>query len=112
MDRYPKEKDRHRSTRLRSIMVLLAIITLSLCCDILYAETPKEKESKIELEKEEIFGILERPNVIFPVHWRDPEGPEERPFKLERSFREEIFDFVDMETFYYGRTYGDFLEHH
>ncbi len=100
MDRYPGKKDEHKvkKSTLKWVMVFLGIFIISLWGDRIYAEMQKEKEKKIELEKEEILGILERPNVVFPIRWKDPEGPEESLYKLQRSFKEEIFDFVDMET--------------
>lgn len=78
-------------------VIFLCVFLLSLLSDTVYAEPQKEKDSKIELEKEEIVGVLERPNVLFPIRWKDTEAPEEKPHGLQRSFKEEIFDFVDME---------------
>lgn len=65
---------------------------------MIYAETQKEEEKKIELEKIQILGVLERPSVLFPVRWKDPEAPEEKMDKIERSFKEEIFDFGDVDS--------------
>jgi len=98
MDRYHRKKDRDKITKLKMTVVLFGILILSLWGDRIYAEAQKEKDRRIELEKEEIVGILERPNVFFPIRWKETEAPEERPHELQRSFKEEIFDFVDMET--------------
>lgn len=98
MDRYHRKKDRDRTTKLKMIVVGCGILILSLWSDRIYAEAQKEKDKRIELEKEEIVGILERPNVLFPIRWKDTEVSEEGSYKLQRSFKEEIFDFVDMET--------------
>ena len=97
MDRYHRKKDRNTTTKLKMTVVLCGILILSLWSDRIYAEAQKEKDRRIELEKEEIVGILERPNVLFPIRWKDTEVPEEKSYKLQRSFKEEIFDFVDME---------------
>ncbi|MBI5406471.1 MAG: hypothetical protein HZA18_02090 [Nitrospirae bacterium] len=98
MDRYHRKKDRDTTTKLKMTVVLGGILILSLWSDRIYAEAQKEKDKRIELEKEEIVGILERPNVLFPIRWKDTEVPEERSYGLQRSFKEEIFEFVDMET--------------
>ncbi len=95
MDRDPGKTD--RSKMKKWCAVLLGVLFISYWSDRVYAEFPKEKDSKIELEKEEIVGVLERPNVIFPIRWKDTEAPEEQPRGLQRSFKEEIFDFVDRE---------------
>lgn len=95
MDRYPGKKNGRRVKKWGA--VFLAIFLISLWGDRVYAEPQKEKDSKIQLEKEEIIGVLERPNVLFPVRWKDTEAPAEKSYELQRSFKEEIFDFVDME---------------
>lgn len=87
-----------KKSALKWITLFWGIFLISLWGGRIYAEPQKEKDSKIQLEKEEILGILERPNVLFPIHWKDTEVPEEKSYKLQRSFKEEIFDFVDMET--------------
>lgn len=97
MDRYNRKEDGCKITKLRVVIVLSGIVILSLLSGIVYAEEQKEEERKIELEKMQIFGVLERPNVIFPTRWKDPDAPEERIYKLKRSFKEEIMDFVDMD---------------
>jgi hypothetical protein len=86
-----------KKSTLQWVTVFWGIFIISLWGDRIYAEAQKEKDRRIELEKEEIVGILERPNVFFPIRWKETEAPEERPHKLQRSFKEEIFDFVDME---------------
>ncbi len=78
-------------------VIFLWFFLLFLWSDTLFAEAQKQKDSKIELEKEEILGVLERPNVLFPIRWKDTEAPTEKSYELQRSFKEEIFDFVDME---------------
>lgn len=62
-----------------------------------YAED-KEEEKKITIEKTEVLGVLERPAVIFPVRWKLPEGQPAKSVTLMRSFKEEIFEFIDMKT--------------
>lgn len=87
-----------KKSTLQWVTVFWGIFIISLWSDRIYAEAQKEKDRRIELEKEEIVGILERPNVFFPIRWKETEVPEERPHELQRSFKEEIFDFVDIET--------------
>ena len=89
-----------RSTEygLRIIVILVMLILTSFMGNILYAEVKGEGEKKIELEKTEIFGVLERPATIFPVRWKDPDGPEEKTYTLRRSFKREILEFVDMDS--------------
>lgn len=86
-----------KRSALKWITLLGGIFLLSLCSATLFAEAQKQKDSKIELEKEDILGVLERPNVLFPIRWKDTEAPAEKSYELQRSFKEEIFDFVDME---------------
>lgn len=86
-----------KKSALKWITVCWGILLISFWSIGVYAESTKEKDSKIELEKEEIVGVLERPNVLFPIRWKDTEAPEEKPHGLQRSFKEEIFDFVDRE---------------
>jgi len=62
-----------------------------------YAED-KEEEKKITIEKTEVLGVLERPAVVFPVRWKSPEGHQAKSVTLMRSFKEEIFEFIDMKT--------------
>lgn len=83
--------------RVRIIIILLMVILISFMGNILYAED-KEEEKKVTIEKTEVLGVLERPTVIFPVRWKYPEGHAAKTVILERSFREEIFEFVDIET--------------
>jgi len=78
-------------------VIFLWFFLLFLWSDTLFAEAQKQKDSKIELEKEDILGVLERPNVLFPIRWKDTEAPAEKSYELQRSFKEEIFDFVDRE---------------
>jgi len=95
MDRYPGKKNGRKVKKWGA--VFLGIFLISLWGERVYAEPQKERDSKIQLEKEEILGVLERPNVLFPVRWKDTEAPQEKSYELQRSFKEEIFDFVDME---------------
>lgn len=81
----------------RIILILIMVILISFIGNILYAED-KEEEKKITIEKTEVLGQLERPAVIFPVRWTYPEGRAAKTVILGRSFKEEIFEFVDMET--------------
>lgn len=102
MDRYHREKGWRKFEKLKTILtlfgiLLLSVLLLSLWDNALYAEMEAQLEKKIELEKLQIFGVVERPNVVFPVRWKDPENPEERVYNFKRSFKEEIFDFVDVE---------------
>lgn len=77
--------------------VLFAVLISLLCNTTSYAED-KEEGKKIELEKTEVLGVLERPAVIFPVRWKYPEGNAAKTVIIGRSFKEEIFEFIDMET--------------
>ena len=63
-----------------------------------YAEDKAEEEKKITVEKTEVFGVLERPAVIFPVRWKYPEWQPLKTLPSDRSFKKEIFEFIDMET--------------
>ena len=83
---------------LRPIILLLAVAIIFLWGNTVYAEAKEEGERRIELEKTEIIGVLERPAAIFPVRWKDPEGPDEKTYTLKRSFKREIFEFVDMDS--------------
>ena len=83
--------------RVRIVLILIMVILISFIGNILYAED-KEEEKKITIEKTEVLGQLERPAVIFPVRWTYPEGRAAKTVILGRSFKEEIFEFVDMET--------------
>jgi hypothetical protein len=83
--------------RTRIILILIMVILISFIGNILHAED-KEEEKKVTIEKTEVLGVLERPAVIFPVRWKYPEGHAAKTMILERSFEEEIFEFVDMET--------------
>ena len=80
------------------ILTLLLIILISLLCNNTSYAEDKEEEKKIMIEKTEVLGQLERPAVIFPVRWTYPEGRAAKTVILGRSFKEEIFEFVDMET--------------
>lgn len=97
MDRYHQKKNKYKTLKLKRL-IFAALFLISFWSDMIYAETQKEEEKKIELEKIQILGVLERPSVIFPVRWKEPEAPGEKTYKLERSFKEEIFDFGDMDT--------------
>ncbi len=78
------------------IAVFVVFFSLS-CINTSYAED-KEEEKKITIEKTEVLGVLERPAVIFPVRWKLPEGQPAKSVTLMRSFKEEIFEFIDMKT--------------
>ncbi len=79
------------------ILTVLLVCLISLLCKISYAED-KEEEKKITIEKTEVIGVLERPAVIFPVRWKYPEGQPAKTLTPERSFKEEIFELIDLET--------------
>jgi len=76
----------------------MATFLISFWSDMIYADTQSEGERKIELEKIQILGVLERPKVLFPVRWKDPDPPKKEEDKIERGFREEIFDLWDVDT--------------
>lgn len=97
MDRYHRKENKHKVSELKRL-IFAAIFLISFWSGMIYAETQKEEEKKIELEKIQILGILERPSVLFPVRWKEPEAPEEKADKIERSFKEEIFDFGDVDN--------------
>ena len=82
------------------IIILTAtfIVLISLLCNNTSYAEDKEEEKKITIEKTEVLGQLERPAVIFPVRWTYPEGRAAKTVILGRSFKEEIFELVDMET--------------
>ncbi|MBI5199912.1 MAG: hypothetical protein HZA09_07865, partial [Nitrospirae bacterium] len=96
MDRYHRKENRHKVPELVGMILFWTIFMIPLWGDTVSAETQGREGKKIELEKVQILGILERPNVLFPIGWKDPEGPHEAVYKLKKSFKEEIFDFVDM----------------
>lgn len=81
----------------KAIIILVIVTLISLTGNALHAEE-KEEEKKITIEKTEVLGVLERPAVIFPVRWKLPEGQPAKSVKLMRSFKEEIFEFIDMKT--------------
>lgn len=78
------------------LTVLLVFLISLLCNKISYAEDKEDK--KITIEKTEVVGVLEKPAVIFPVRWKNPEGQTAKALIPERSFKEEIFELMDMET--------------
>jgi len=80
------------------MLTALLIVLISLLCNSTSYAEDKEEEKKITIEKTEVLGVLERPAVIFPVRWKYPEGHAAKTVILERSFEEEIFEFIDMET--------------
>ena len=86
-----------KKCRVRIVLILIMVILISFIGNILYAED-KEEEKKITIEKTEVLGKLEQPAVIFPVRWTYPEGRAAKTVILGRSFKEEIFEFIDMET--------------
>ncbi len=79
------------------IIISTVLILISFIGNILHAED-KEEEKKIMIEKTEVIGVLERPAVIFPVRWKYPKGQPAKTLTPERSFKEEIFELIDMET--------------
>ncbi|HKZ57875.1 MAG: hypothetical protein A2Y48_03160 [Nitrospirae bacterium RIFCSPLOW2_12_42_9] len=95
MDRCAGKKESEKVTKLG--LISTCIFFISLWSSIIYAEDNKD-ENKIEFEKMEIIGVLERPAAIFPIRWKNPERPEEMTYELKRSFKEEIFDFLDMDA--------------
>ncbi|OHE57314.1 MAG: hypothetical protein A2Z47_02985 [Thermodesulfovibrio sp. RBG_19FT_COMBO_42_12] len=78
--------------------ILLVFLISFLSINTSYAEEKTEEDKKISVEKTQVFGVLERPAVIFPVRWKNPEGLPLKTIPSERSFKEEIFEFIDMET--------------
>lgn len=98
MDRFTGKKDREKSGKLILILVSCIFLTLFLGGIPAYGTTKQinKKEETIKLEKEEIYGTLERPGVIFPVRWKSPEVIHERSYPLQRSFTEEIFEPLDL----------------
>ncbi len=88
---------RNAECGVKIIFILSVVILISFIGNILYAED-KEEEKKVTIEKTEVLGVLERPAVIFPVRWKYPEGNAGKTVIPGRSFKEEIFEFVDMET--------------
>ena len=51
---------------------------------------PEETKIEIELEKQAIVVKIERPSIVFPVRWKNPDFPEERDYLLKQDFRDEI----------------------
>ena len=88
---------KHRIHNIILTICLIFLISL-LCNETTYAEEKTEEDKKISVEKTQVFGVLERPAVIFPVRWKNPEGLPLKTIPSERSFKEEIFEFIDMET--------------
>jgi len=80
------------------LTLLLVSLTSLLSNETSYAEDKAEEEKKITVEKTEVFGVLERPAVIFPVRWKYPEWQPLKTLPSDRSFKKEIFEFIDMET--------------
>ncbi len=79
------------------IIVMFIVLISFLCINTSYAEE-KEADKKITIEKTEVLGVLEKPAVIFPVRWKNPEGKPAKTLTPERNFKDEIFEFIDMET--------------
>lgn len=79
------------------LTVLHIFLISSLCNELSYAEDKTEEEKKISVEKTQVFGVLEKPAVIFPVRWKYPEGVPLKTLPSDRSFKDEIFEFIDME---------------
>jgi len=75
---------------------LFIFLICILCSGNSYAEDKTEEEKKISVEKTQVFGVLEKPAVIFPVRWKNPEGQPLKTLPYDRSFKEEIFEFIDM----------------
>lgn len=53
-------------------------------------QEPEETKIEIELEKQAIVVKIERPSIVFPVRWKNPDFPEEREYLLKQDFRDEI----------------------
>lgn len=87
---------RMRKIYITALSALSIVLVLSLGNYISYAEE-KDEVKKIESEKTEVLGVLEKPAVVFPVRWKYPEGRTAKTVILERSFDAEIYEFVDME---------------
>ena len=63
------------------------------------ADGPQQQEEnkvEIEIEKQAIVVKIERPSIIFPVRWKNPDFPEEREHILKQDFRDEIKKIIEM----------------
>lgn len=94
MDRYPGEEDGDKIQKLILIVLISGLLVCCLHSTSLYAadETPQQEETnvEIEVEKQSIVVKVERPSLIFPLRWKDPDIPEEREYILKKDFSEEI----------------------
>ncbi len=63
------------------------------------ADEPQQQEEnkvEIELEKQAIVVKIERPSIIFPVRWKNPDFPEEKEYNLKQDFSGEIKRIIEM----------------
>lgn len=56
-----------------------------------------ETKIEIELEKQAIVVKIERPSIVFPIRWKNPDFPEEREYLLKQDFRDEIRKLTGVE---------------
>ncbi len=63
------------------------------------ADEPQQQEEnkvEIEIEKQAIVVKIERPSIVFPVRWKNPDFPEEKEYKLKQDFSDEIKKIIEM----------------
>jgi hypothetical protein len=100
MDRYSGEKDGDKIQKLILVVLISGLLGCCLHANALYAadETQQQEENKVEIEveKQSIVVKVERPSLIFPVRWKDPDIPEEREYILKKDFSEEIKKIIDI----------------
>ena len=62
------------------------------------ADNPESNEGqKIQLEKAQIIGAVERPGTFYNIPWQSPEIRDQGNLEFNRNFRKEIFDFIDQD---------------
>lgn len=100
MDRHSGEEDGYKIQKLILVVFISGLLGCCLHANTLHAadEAPQQEENKVEIEveKQSIVVKIERPSLIFPLRWKDPDIPEEREYILKKDFSEEIKKIIDM----------------
>ncbi|MBI5193330.1 MAG: hypothetical protein HZA08_07820 [Nitrospirae bacterium] len=76
-----------------AFMVILFFFDFFQLCNPAFAADEQEQEEtkiEIEIEKQAIVVKIERPSIVFPVKWKNPDFPEEREYVLKQDFMDEI----------------------
>lgn len=93
MDKYSGKEGWSKIQKLTAFIILLGGFVFFLSTTSVFAadeQEPEETKIEIELEKQAIVVKIERPSIVFPVRWKNPDFPEEREYLLKQDFRDEI----------------------